>query len=275
MPYGTRSFTLNPFAYLASDDVDYLSNLLSNQGVPSLFTLVAHRRRNAWGTTVPPGVFDNVFKDNAVTWEQHIASRDRITKLACQDLPKGHRAFAPRYDVLPFEGALYYHPEALRVYARHVEHPAFLRALYRFLEAAEKQPSLIVPPRGERPFVPLAERAAVFGHSARGPDWSADEDAVLRQWFGQRTVGEHAGHHVRLTDAEWAIVLERLPRRNKNSVRGRIIELNRRLQAEFFRDGFVGKHRLREYMGRVLGERPRIPVRPTRRRPRPNALAGR
>ncbi len=272
MPYGTYEITFNPFTFAEPADVEYLANLFNKQSVVARFQLHAHRRRGAWGSTVPIGVFDNDFNTAAYTWEQHLASRDRITTLAATDLPKGYRPIQPRYDVLEYEGRLYYHPEALRVYARHVEHPAFLRALYRFLEAAEKQPSLIVPPRAATPFVPLADRVATYGHPARGPDWSPEEDAVLRRWFGQRTVGEHAGKHVKLTDAEWERVLAELPRRNKNSVRGRIVELNRRLQGEFFRDGFLGKHRVREYMSRVLGERPRIPIRPTRRRPRPNAL---
>jgi hypothetical protein len=275
MPYGTYEIAFSPLTFADPADIEYLSNLLANQGVVARFNLHAHRRRVAWGVTVPVGVFDNDFTSAAMTWEQHIASRDRITKLAAATLPKGYRPIARRYDVLEHEGRLYYHPEALRVYAQHVDHPAFLRALYRFLEAAEKQPQLIVPPRERAPFVPLADRVATYGHPARGPDWSEDEDAVLRRWFGQRTVGEHAGKHIKLTDAEWARVLTELPRRNKNSVRGRIVELNKKLQAEFFRDGFVGQHRLREYMARVLGERPRIPVRPTRRRPRSNALAGR
>jgi hypothetical protein len=89
---------------------------------------------------------------------------------------------------------------------------------------------------------------------------------VLRQWFGQRTVGEHAGKHVKLTPAEWERVLAQLPRRNKNGVRNRLVELNNQLRREFFRDGFVSQARLPEYMSRVLGERPRIPVRPRRAR---------
>ncbi len=266
MAYSTHAITFNPFVHADDADIPYLAELFSNQGVVAKFELRVHRRRGAWGITLPMGVFDNDFRASGATWEQHLASRERVHTLAQQAMPRGRRPFAPRYDVLEYEGALYYHPEALRTYARHVDHPAFLRSIYRFLETAEQRPSLIVPPRPKAAFVPLEQRQAVYGHAARGPDWAPEEDLVLRQWFGQRTVGERAGQHVRLTDAEWEAVLRLLPRRNKNSVRGRIVELNRRLQTEFFRDGFVGKHRLPEYMARVLGERPRIPVRPTRRR---------
>jgi hypothetical protein len=149
------------------------------------------------------------------------------------------------------------------VYARHVDHGAFLLALARFLESAEQKPELIVPHRTRTPYVPRERRGPV-----RGPSWTSDEDSVLRRWFGPRTVGDRPGHHQPLTDAEWGTVLASLPMRNKNGVRDRLVELNRPLQAEFMRHGFVALDRLPEYMSRVLGERPRAPVRPARKRRR-------
>lgn len=265
MAYSTRPFTFNPFTYAQGEDVNYLAELFATQGVVASFPLVAHRRRGAWGTTVPLGVFDNDFRPNAVTWDQHLASRDRITTKAASEEAHGRRPIRRCHDVLELDGQLYYHPEALRVYARYVDHPAFLMALARCLEAEDRQPTLLAPPRDRAAFVPLERRAEVYGKIVRGPDWEPSEDAVLKRWFGQRTVGEHAGHHVRLTDAEWARVLAELPRRNKNGVRNRLVQLNEQLRREFFRDGFVSQARLPEYMSRVLGERPRIPIRPTHR----------
>lgn len=263
MPYGTYMYAFNPLTYAGEDDVIYLSNLLVNQGVLARFALTAHRRRGAWSSTLPVGTFDNNFRENACTWDQHAASRDRITTLAAADLPRRQRPIARNQDVLEVGGALFYHPEALRVYAAHVDHGAFLRALARFLEAADVKPALIVPPQPRRPYVERGERGPV-----RGPAWTPDEDGVIRRWFGPRSVGPHAGRHTSLTDAEWEKVLSDLPRRNKKGVHDRIVVLNRQLQHEFFRDGFVARDRLPQYMARVLGERPRIPIRPTKRRRR-------
>jgi hypothetical protein len=237
-----------------------------------VFALQAHRRRGAWSLTLPIGVFDNDYRPDACTQAAHVAARERVYAAACAATFAKQRPFRAAYDVLEHDGALYYHPEAMRVYANHVEHPAFLRAAYLFLEAAERNPALIVKPP-EKPFVPIEKRAEVFGKTVRGPDWTSEEDAVLRRWFGMRTVGDQAGHHVKLTPEEWARVLVDLPRRNKNSVRNRLVELNRALQREFMRDGFVSRDRLREYMARVLGERPRVPIRPKKSRRRGSAVS--
>lgn len=267
MAYRTLEIAFSPLGYAQGDDVIYLANLLHTQGVPSTFDLRVHRRRNAWGCTLPVGAFDNDYRPAVVTWDQHTASRARITTLARQDLPARRRPIPRCYDVLSHEGAFYYHPEALRVYARYAPHGAFFTALARFLEAANHDPKLITP-RRNAPFIPIAARAATFGKVVRGPAWEPAEDAVLRRWFGQRSVGEHAGHHVPLTEEEWARVLADLPRRNRNGVRNRLAELNAPLKVEFFRDGFVPRDRLPQYMARVLGERPRIPIRPPRIRRR-------
>lgn len=263
MSYRTINFSFSPFGYGQGDDTPYLSTLLHDQEVPSVFQLRAHRRRGAWGTTVPVGAFDNDYRPNACTWAQHAAARDRVTALAAFGTRR--RPIPRSLDVLEHGDALYYHPEALRVYARHVEHPAFFNALARFLEASDKDPRLIVP-RRHVPFVPFVDRVVACGKVVRGPAWSPIEDGVLRRWFGQRTVGLRAGHHVKLTEPEWERVLAELPQRNRNGVRNRLVELNKQLQLEFFRDGFVARDRLPQYMARVLGERPRIPVRPSRRR---------
>jgi len=266
MAYSTINYSFNPFGFVDSHDVPYLSGLFNSQGIVSKFELQAHRRRGAWGSTLPMGVFDNEFRAGHSSWEQHLASRSRITTLAEAAMKepgkKPRRAIARRLDVLERDGVLYYHPEALRTYARHVDHPAFLTALARFLEAADKNPSLLRSDASAAPFIPHAERAKVYGFIARGPSWDASEDAVLRRWFGQRSVGEHSGHHVKLTEEEWSRVLAELPRRNRNGVRNRLVELNKALKPEFFRGGFVSVDKLPEYMARVLGERPRVPVRP-------------
>jgi hypothetical protein len=163
MAYSTRPFAFNPFTYTQGEDVNYLAELFAKQDVVPVFQLVAHRRRGAWGTTVPLGVFDNDFRENAVTWEQHIASRDRITTLAASNETHGRRPIRRQHDVLELGGQLYYHPEALRVYARYVDHPAFLLALARCLELENARPALLAPPRERAAFVPLERRAEVYG----------------------------------------------------------------------------------------------------------------
>jgi hypothetical protein len=267
MPYGTHPYVFNALTFALPQDIDYLSNLLWNQQTIAQFELKAHRRRGAWSSTVPPGVFDNLFQANACSWDQHTASRDRITTLAAADMPHQRRPIARSHDVLEHDGSLYYHPEALRVYARYVDHGAFLRALAAFLEAAERNTALIAPRRSRTPYVPREWRGPV-----RGPSWEPAEDLVLRRWFGPRSVGDRVGKHQRLTPEEWDIVLRELPRRNKKAVHDRIVELNKPLLREFLRDGFVARDHLAQYMTRVLGERPRVPIRPTPRRRSRRAL---
>lgn len=265
MPYGTHPYVFNVLAFTLPRDIEYLSNLLNNQGVIGQFKLQAHRRRGAWGSTVPPGVFDNLFQENACSWDQHFASRQRITVLATDDTQYQKRPIPRSYDVLEREGFLYYHPEALRLYARYVDHGAFLRALAGFLETANRNTKLIAPTRSRTPYVPRERRGPV-----RGPSWDPAEDMVLRRWFGPRSIGDHVGKHQRLTPEEWAVVLDQLPRRNKKAVHDRIVELNKPLLREFLRNGFVARDHLAKYMARVLGERPRVPIRPSparRRRP--------
>jgi len=264
MPYGTHACTFSPLAHLDHVAIEYLSNLLADQGVKPLFPLHVHRRRGVWGMTLPLGVFHGDFRADAVTLEQHVAAHDRLLTEATA-VNHGRRAWIHAQDPLVYEDRRYYHPEALRVLANHVDHPAFLRAAYLFLEAATKHPEMVVT-KTPRPVIPLAERQAVLGHPARGRCWTEAEDTVLRRWFRQRTIGPQAGRHVRLTEVEWARVLAELPERNRTSVRNRIVELNRRLQAAYFRDGYLARDRLPAYMAEVLGERPRIPLRPRRRR---------
>lgn len=266
MPYATYNVRLPPYVYALPADVTYLSELFTSQNVAPSFLLSIHRRRNAWGSTLPVGTFINDFRENACTWEEHVVARDAVFNVAKQNAFHRRRPFRPAFDPLEFDGKLYNHPEALRVYADNVERPAFLRALYRFLEAANANPSLVVPPASRRPFVPHELRKMYHQlktPGCRGPAWTLVEDLVLRRWFGMRTVGPLAGHHVRLSDAEWERVLADLPMRNKDAVRNRLVLLNEPLKREFFRDGFVPRDRIKDYMSRVLGERPNIPLRPS------------
>jgi hypothetical protein len=259
MPYSEHRVRFNPMTFAQPVDIEYLANLFAKQGVVSVFELDVRRRRNVWGVSLPYGVFDSDFT-SAPTREQHIESRNRVTQLATNDQPNKRRPIAPSHDVLEHGGKLYYHPEALRIYARYVDHPGFLLALARFIEAAEKNPALVVKKKPRTVFVPISER------KTRGPRWEPEEDAVLRRWFGPRTVGDKPGKHQALTEREWQIVLGELPNRNKKGCHDRMVELNRSLKQELFRNGFVSHDQLPQYMARVLGERPRIPIRPRKRR---------
>ncbi len=253
-----------PLTFATPDEATVLSTDLAEQGVSSAFTLRARRRRGVWGTTLPLGVFENVFNDASYTRERHLEQCAQLVAKGAEADAYGCRPYPLAYEAIEADGELYYHPEAIYALSKFVERPAFLRALYRFLEAANRNRALIVPPQPRRKFVPLDKRVEVFGHAARGPSWTPDEDAVVRRWFGQRTVGPSAGKHVALTEDEWKIVLSQLPRRTKSSVRQRIVALNEPLQREYLRHGFVSQALVREYMSKVLGERPRCPLRPRR-----------
>lgn len=136
--------------------------------------------------------------------------------------------------------------------------PATVAAMAAFLREAQARPGLISVPRPE-----VAQRAP---GDSKNPEssrrWEPWEDAVLRGWFSARTIGEHAGKHVPLTDREWGIVLEEhlKGRRTRAQVKVRITKLNRDLRVSLLVDGFIPRDKIREFQDQALGEqRIRVP----------------
>lgn len=276
MSYHTIPYVFSPTAYASFEDFEILEADLP-QGTATTFNLKALRRRQAWATTVPVGMFVNDLRADAiqrVSWEAHDDERRRLFKQMLLASETRSRPFLPRFDVIQRNGERYYHVEALRCFRNEVRHPQFMNALYRFLLELQKDPHLIVPKQPRRPYVPRDERVKRFhvtGAPHRGPAWTPDEDAVLRRWFGQRLYGDAKGKHVPLTEVQWTHVLddELHGRRTKTSARSRMTVLNEKLFDRISRGkGYVSKEHNREYAAEVLGERPRAPRgRPPRRRP--------
>ena len=263
--YGTGSRHLcfvcafSPFLYASPEDAAVLRPFWVENRLDETLTLNALRRHKNWAIELPIGTFVNELRPGVASFEEDYAAREAAMEHArkvfnYQQLRR-ERAF------IRFEGALYYHQNAIGLLRRHVEHPAFLNAVHAFLRAAQLDLTLIKgPPKHRRPFIPLTQRVEVFGHTARGPAWTPEEDQVLRQWFGKRTVGDLAGQHTALTSDEWQRVFDALgQRRSKASIRQRINGLNNILRRSMCVEGYVPRDRLREYMDLALGEKPRRP----------------
>ncbi len=258
-------FRFDSLMYAHPAERDSLAALLAEQNVSPVFEIDALRRRRSWATTLPLGTFGGDFRVGIASFDNEAAARAVAIKEAVQLC---RRYIAPSRRLFIWEGNEYC-PALLVESLRHVVTPRwFLNALHNFLQAAEKDPTLIRGIR-QRPFVPLEQRKiAAHGGRVRGPAWTAEEDMIIRQWFGPRAYGEHAGKHVKLTDAEWAKVLERLGgNRTRCGVLARIRHLNHQLKRELTVDGYIPKTSYPTYFERVLGENPRPPrVSPVRRR---------
>lgn len=270
-------YNFSPTAHLKEPDLSRLVGTLSLQGVSSVFPLHAWRRRGAWATTLPLGVFINDFRPDVTTQLAHDAARGaiyasyRAVALAHDVSPRPHD---PSYGAVVVDGQTFYHVEAIRFLRSQVADPAFLTALYFFLLDAAKTPALIAPPRPRAPYVPHAQRKQVHNltHAAtcRGPGWTPEEDAVLRRWFGMHTYGEHAGRHANISPAGWQRVLdvELGGRRTQASVQARFVQLNNQLLQAFAVDGYVPITQVAAYMQQAVGIRPRLPPIRPRRAPR-------
>ena len=248
---------------------DNLNNLAIEQGVPLMFSLSAIRRKQNWAIELPLGCFLGDFRPGFVSFDDELKVRDGLID-RLQSADKNVRYGSGRM-IIHANDRVYYHQYLIRALKDldTLAIPSFFNAMYAFLLEAQKNPSLIKGKK-QRPFVPLEKRKAVFGHDARGPSWRPDEDTLLRQWFGQRTVGSYAGQHVPLTREEWASVIAALGhRRTEASIRQRISMLNNALRRELSVDGYIPRDKYREYFSRVLGEKPRRPrMTPSRRKPR-------
>lgn len=255
----------NPLEYLEGEQRRNLQQLLMTQGVTTPLHLPFLRRKSDWAVALLPSVFNSDFRQFTDNTMNDLAARDAILAEIKDIYP--FRSWQPGRRIIHRDGLFFYHHEYIRLLRQHAPQPAFFVALVSFLNTAKTQPSLIQGSKQRPQAKPPEERPLVNGRRGRGLGWLPEEDQVLRQWFGIRTVGDHAGHHASLTDAEWARLLELLGgMRTRRSVMQRIGVLNRALKREFSVDGYIPRDRVREYMGRVLGERPRFPwIAPTTR----------
>lgn len=242
---------------------------LHRNGISSVLTLQALRRRGSWAITLPFGIFQGELRPDLAS---HVAEVEARTAAIATLSPFLPRYLPPARRMFVWSGDFYFPTPVVGALRHVVPQPALVRALHAFLEAAAGDPTLVKGPRRRRPFVPLEARAvAHHGGVVRGPSWRPEEDMTLRQWFGPRAHGAAAGRHVALTEAEWSAVLARLEgRRTRSAVRARIAVLNVALKRELSVDGYVPRDRHKEYYARVLGENPRRPrLSPLRRRRRP------
>lgn len=254
-----HTFPFNPLLYARGEDLQYLQRVFEEQKVSNSFELQALRRRNFWAIQLPTGTFLGEFRPGMADFSADMMAREATLKAIREEY--GFRQHDPRRAIVEHHGVLYYHQSLIELLRRRHENPAFLNAVSAFLRAAQQHPELIKgPPPARRAYIPPEQRLTVLGHYARGPEWSPVEDQGLRQWFGKRTVGPHAGQHAKLTEDEWTRVRELFDgRRTVASIRRRISVLNAQLQREMMVNGFIPRDRIREYMDRVLGERPWFP----------------
>jgi hypothetical protein len=255
-----------PLNFVKDEDLSNLKEMFASQRVVVPMSLKVLQRRNDFAVALTPGIFANNFNDFESTYATDAAQRDAIIAKIKETYP--FRAWRPGRAIIERDGQLYYHRDFVALLREHAPHPAFFQALYAFLNAARADSALIKGPRRPRTVLPPAQRVRVAGRLTRGLGWTPNEDQVLRQWFGIRTVGDHAGHHAPLTEAEWARVLELLgDMRTRRSILQRITVLNLAVKREFSVDGYIPRARVREYMARALGERPRFPrLAPSRKR---------
>jgi hypothetical protein len=260
------TFSFKPMEWVDSTHFAQLNARLLEDKSPFEFTgLNAWQARHQWQLEVPLGLFANDFRPGLITPTQDLEARDTLFD---QMRPKRFR----QVDISTRDGVTYYRKPVLEQVRAYHEHPAMAHALLAFWSAAEKDRRLIKPAPPKKPLLMPWERKQRDGDAWRGPPWTAEEDAVLRKWFGRRTIGPHAGHHTYLTKPEWDVVLDALGRRRSQaSVRQRLVILNNRLRQEFvdrkyIAGGFIGARHHEEWLDRVLGERPRpLHVRPPRR----------
>jgi hypothetical protein len=270
----------NPFLYLPEGTGDKLRQVFFQQNIAIPMELHVFRRKNHWALEVPYRVFSNHYQVGDGDLIDHEEGRKKVLDAyraalgAANMTARPRMPYRPSSDFLVIDSRPCYTLAALQVFAEQSNARTFFTAAVAFIKAANADFSLIRKLRhNHTPFTPHEKRVEKFGRMVRGPAWSFEEDAILRRWFGRRTVGVGEAKHQTLTEQEWVYVLEALSgQRTKQSVRDRICALNKLLNDEMSVDGYVARSRLDEYMNRVLGERPRKPkmysTKPTRPRRR-------
>lgn len=256
--------------YSYNESREALLTLASKQNVTLAFNLRALRRKHFWAIELPLGIFLGDLRPGLVTLDDDMRVRDGILDRIYRQ-NKAKRLHSGRM-VIHWNGSVFYHQQIIRAIkdCEVTALPELFQAFHEFLAAAQNNPELIKGKK-TRPFIPLEQRKAEFGYIARGPSWLPEEDTILRQWFGPRTVGADAGYHALLTDQEWESVLSALNhRRTRASIRQRMVAMNRALRAELSIDGYIPRDRYREYFSRALGEKPRKPRLSLPRRKRRN-----
>lgn len=246
-------FIFHPLGMVDGFEYETLSLFLGEQGIVPAFKLRALRRRDRWAIELPSGAFTGRMAPGATTPAQDNEERNRILSLI-KDKTGAYNLDRTR-DIIVKKGVTYYRRKALEQFRIYIRPNTLFVAAYTFLEAAEKDPSLI---RGAAPIQGklLKDRPLVNGKRARGPGWSERDDYVLRKWFGKWPDGKH---HV-LSDTQWNTVLEELKGfRSKAAVKHRLTQLNRSLKKSLMADGYINRDDVKAYLAKFLGERSVVP----------------
>jgi hypothetical protein len=253
-------FIFHPLGVVDGFEYELLSSFLNEQSVVPAFKLRALRRRERWAIELPPGAFTGRLEPGATSPSEDAAARERILQLIKEKT--GSYNLDRSRDIISKDGHTYYRRKAIEQFRIYIRPNSLFVAALTFLQKAEEDPTLI---RGAKPIqgTPLKDRPIVNSRRARGPAWSAQDDYVLRKWFGTW----HDGKHHKLTEAQWNTVLEELKGfRSKESVKRRLGELNTALKRSLMVDGYIHRDAVKAYLDGFLGERAVVP----RFRPRLN-----
>jgi len=240
-------FVFHPLGFVDGVEYEQLSHLLNTQTQVPVFKLRALRRRETWAIELPAGAFSNDLS-GAVAPDADVAERDQI--LTVIKARTGGIHMDRTRDFFLRNGVWYYRRKALEQFRIYVQPNLLFVAAYKFLLAAEKDPSII---KGEYKTKarPLAERPVINGRRAPGPRWRDRDDYVLKKWFGAWADGKHHP----LTDAQWDRVLDELGGfRSKVTVKRRLSELNAKLKRSLMRDGYIYRDDVKKYQDGFLGE---------------------
>lgn len=270
----------------------FQERLKDREAVPA-FDVLLLLRKGCCSISAPSGTFLHEYDstvDPVVLDGADAAARVRLIKA----IPRPRR-FKLR-DIHVVDGVTYFRRNVLQALARTYPTNLMYLALLNFLLEVEATPAKFRPPRlskATNDFLPLAQRHKHRTLTHPRKAWTPQEDALIRAWFGRHLYGEHKGKHVPLTEAQWALFLNKLAHpRTKNTVQARMGYLNEQLfmqllqeqevryprrikahmiaaaqaapamQRRFARQArvlFLLRPMVPRYMAAVLGERPRLP----------------
>lgn len=215
------------------------------QGVPMI------RGRKRWLTAIPAPVLcatataaDTLSGDTESRYVQSALYQRRLDFL---------RVFKPTHEATTREGRWFCSALFLEQVGPFFALPATAAALAAFVRAADN---------GQVKVSKILKPELNDSSASNYKLWQPWEDAVLRAWFGVRTVGPYEGKHAPLTEREWDLVLrEHLKgRRTKQHVKTRISILNKKLRVSLLVDGFLPRENVTKYQANALGEyRIRVP----------------